>query len=92
MSVHTLAHKYCKDEGISLDVSSHLPNWSLVKIYGLVQDRNIAAGVCGPVTPRGAQTGLQFHYCFLKKLSVRLTDFLGRPDRVKPSLMFSLKR
>lgn len=92
MSEHTQAHKYCGEEGISSDAFSHFPNRSLVKIYRLVQEGNNAASVCGPVTPYGAQTGLRFHYCFLKKLSLRLTDFLGRPNQVKLSLMFSLKR
>lgn len=91
MNEHTQAHKYCSEEGISSGAFSHLPNCSLIKIYRLVQEKNNAASVCGPVMPCGAQTGLQFHYCFLKKLSLRLTDFLGRPNQVKLSLMFSLK-
>lgn len=39
----------------------------------------------------GGTENLQFHYRFLKKLSPRLTDFLGRPNQVQLSLMFSLK-
>lgn len=72
MSEHTQAHKYCREEGISSDASSHLPKCSLTKIYKLVQERDRAVGVCGPVMPCGAQTGLQFHYCFLKNLSLRI--------------------
>ena len=47
----------------------------------------VSVGQSRPVGHRG----LQFHYCFLRKLSVRLADVLGRPNQVKPSLMFSLK-
>lgn len=64
MSEHTQAHKFCRDEGISSDAFSHLPKCSLTKIYRLVQERESVVGVCGPVMPCGAQTDLQFHYCF----------------------------
>lgn len=72
MSEHTQANKYYREEGISSDAFSHLPGSSLNTIYRLVQEGNNAASVCGPVMPCGAQTGLQFHYCFLKKLSLRI--------------------
>lgn len=53
MSEHTQAHEYCRGDGISPDAFSHLPNCSLIRIYGLFQENHCAARVCGPGLPRG---------------------------------------
>lgn len=53
MSEHTQAHEYCRGDGISPDAFSHLPNCSLIRIYGFFQESHCAARVCGPGLPQG---------------------------------------
>lgn len=53
MSEHAQVHKYCRGEGISPDAFSHLPNCSLIRVYGFFQESHCAASVCGPGLPWG---------------------------------------
>lgn len=91
MSEHTSAHNTAEMKVLLQMPSLIYQSVVLAKSIRLVQERNNTASVCGLVMPCGPQTGLQCHFCFLNKLSLRLTGFLGRPNQVKLSLMFSLK-